>query len=154
MSFKLNSNLQGVNEMLAKLTGIDRKMRKKVARKAVAQGSTVLLRAMKPDTPEATGLMKRSLGKKVVTIKRSGVVVAFVRPRPGQGAMALRNGHPVYSDPAKYGHLVELGTKPHGAHPGTKPRPFMRPALDASKSSIMASMENVVRNGLEDAAKG
>ena len=45
----------------------------------------------------------------------------------------------------RHGHLVEFGTKPHinkgrfpgSLHPGTSPRPFMRPAWDQDKDAML-----------------
>lgn len=46
----------------------------------------------------------------------------------------------------KIAHLVEFGTAPHAQprrgimHPGARPKPFIRPAFDATKGEVMSSI--------------
>jgi HK97 gp10 family phage protein len=80
----------------------------------------------------------------------------------------------VMADPVKYAHLVEFGTQPHrisqgsvlartfksgrkqkavdngGAmHPGTPPRPFMRPALESNAKYVVGKLSKEIGAGLE-----
>lgn len=79
--------------------------------------------------------------------------------------------------PRNYAHLVEFGTSPHsiksgttnkgvagylnrwGAeldgrlHPGAKPKPFMRPAVDTNGEAISAAIEKVLREAIEKEAR-
>lgn len=79
-------------------------------------------------------------------------------------------GKAIYMDPIKYAHLVEFGTRPHsvgsgdmlkrkgrkagqvqrgGKHPGSKPYPFMRPALQKNKGGSKVA----IRRAITDAIK-
>ena len=80
------------------------------------------------------------------------------------------------ANPAKYAHLVEFGTKPHpigkgikakarralsrilssagisaqrGMHPGTPPRPFLRPAFEQNASRSMGIIEDEVGKAIQ-----
>ena len=63
-----------------------------------------------------------------------------------------------------YAHMVEFGTRPHAlskggevTHPGTAPRPFMRPAIDSqAQNAILAAGEYIkkrlsTKHGLDTA---
>ncbi len=54
---------------------------------------------------------------------------------------------------ARHGHLLEFGTKPHKIgklqHPGTKPRPFMRPAMDAKGDDALRRMSEKLVKAVE-----
>ena len=53
-------------------------------------------------------------------------------------------GKAIYASPAKYAHLVELGT----AH--SVPKPFLRPALDANKGTSRIAFINVIRSAIDE----
>lgn len=93
---------------------------------------------------QRTGLLHRSIDRVVRTYKQSGNVTAVIGPEKSvRRPRGLGGGWPV-----KYAHLVEFGTAPHEirttfrgrrvtvSHPGTPPRPFMRPAMDENKSRV------------------
>ena len=86
----------------------------------------------------------------------------------------VRNGK-VLRDPIKYAHLVEFGTRAHavgkgsqikrldgrktsgkqsgGKHPGTKARPFIRPAIDKNRSQIETTIADELRKTLKRETK-
>jgi HK97 gp10 family phage protein len=84
----------------------------------------------------------------------------------GSSRVMRRRGHHVRTeDPTRIAHLVEYGTQPHAVgkgsqrvrrvlfifsragvqrgwvHPGTDPRPFMRPALASTKAQVAAAVQ-------------
>jgi HK97 gp10 family phage protein len=80
----------------------------------------------------------------------------------------------MWRNPVKYAHLVEFGTRPHalvkGArlirkngkggthqrgvlHPGAKPSPFLRPALDKNKSWAKQAIINMLKIALDSVKK-
>jgi HK97 gp10 family phage protein len=138
----------------------------RVVNRAASKAMTPVLRAAKRLVPVDDKFLKKSLGRKVKSYKRSGNVVVLIGPRKGfKDEKSGRN-------PANYAHLVEKGTAPHvirpesrralkirgpdgdkfvGAviHPGTPPRPFLRPALDGNKSAVVQIYKHELGIGLE-----
>lgn len=70
-------------------------------------------------------------------------------------------------NPRKYAHLVEFGTSGHSVrkgsrkgsrpplekpHPGGKPRPFLRPALQTEASGAVDAFKESVKKSIEDVA--
>jgi HK97 gp10 family phage protein len=83
------------------------------------------------------GALKKSIGHKVRVYKRA--VVAIVGPRDGfrerigTVSRGKNKGKPIYNNPSKYAHLVELGTR------HSKAQPFLRPAAEYG-ATVTASM--------------
>lgn len=83
MPFKVRVKIEGLAPLLAKLDGLKRAVQKTAIRRAVDQAGKVVLDAAKAAVPTNTGLLKKSLGRKVVIGRRSGVAIAIVGPRTG-----------------------------------------------------------------------
>ncbi|KKL46087.1 hypothetical protein LCGC14_2349110 [marine sediment metagenome] len=85
-----------------------------------------------------------------IKIKAYAMAVwAGMGPRHGfRGSITdPRTGRQIIADPVKYAHLVERGTAPHGKHPGSPPRAFMRKAFEAHReSAARAFAEGVVKD--------
>lgn len=64
-----------------------------------------------------------------------------------------RRGGVVIGSSSPLAHLLELGTKPHGNHPGTAAKPFIRPALDESKEAAAQAIGDALRTQLEKRLK-
>ncbi len=110
----------------------------------------------------SSGQLWRSIGFVVKTYKGGVITVGIVGARGGFGITF--HGKP--RDPVYYAHLVEGGTKPHALgkgssrrkskqhgnmHPGTKPRPFLRPAWDATESEVQDVITAEMQRGIEKA---
>jgi len=122
--------LTGDKELLAELAKLGDAMARRVVRPAARKALTPISKAMKALAPKGdTGQLKRSIGISVKASARTGVS-GLVGARTG--FKIIVDGRPV--NPVKYIHLVEFGTAPHGGHPGTSARPFMRTAFHANKS--------------------
>src|SRR5262249_13600056 len=126
------------------------KVRKKVLRKAINEASKIVLKAAKANVPRASGLLKKSLGRKVKVYRASGTVVAIIGPRTGFKQDVHRDGRKVavLANPTKYAHLVERGTRHSPA------RPFMRPAFESTKPEVQSAMSSIIKAGLDEAAAG
>jgi HK97 gp10 family phage protein len=112
--------------------------------RALASGMTrigaVVRSAARARVQKETGVLKRSIGVKSSKSKRRSAHYVVIGPRKE----FLERGR----RPVRYAHLVELGTKPHEQgrrkmlqpyykpHPGAKPKPFLGPALDATRPQI------------------
>ena len=94
--------------------------------------------AAKREVPVDTGLLKKSIGKKVKTYRQDGVVWVAVGPRSG---FEEHIDGVVVKNPVKYAHLVE-------GH-----NPFMRRAFDTTKGEVLRIMEKELRSNIEKEAR-
>lgn len=117
------------------------RMQRKVLRASVSKGGTPIMRRARQLAPQETGLLAKSMGKKVVTHKPSQSVTAIIGPR--RDVRGEHNGKPRV--PANYAHLVEFGhIAPDGSH--VPAQPFMRPAFDTTQAQALG----IVRQGIAD----
>ena len=133
-----------------------------------------------------TGLLRATMGKKTWTRRKNkDIVGATVGPHVGRGHFVIRKakrsggkaakvrgrtslraffgkggkGRVVWADAAKYGHLVEGGTKPRRNKRGqdrgrVKPNRFMLKALTTNQSTLNNTFKVEIINGIEtEAAK-
>lgn len=147
--FTIKGKIEGLKDVTDALKAVDKKLRKKLIRKAVGEGGKLILKRAKQLVPKDTGLLKKSLGRKVKVYK-NGVAVAVVGPRQGFRKSVTRSkgrraAVTLIANPVKYAHLVELGTQNAPAHP------FLKPALDGQQAAIRDAMAGVIRAGLEQA---
>jgi HK97 gp10 family phage protein len=135
MSLKI-TGAKDIERLLYKLPA---QMQNRAESTILRQGAKPILKAAKSKAPKGpTGLLKKSMG---VTVKKvKGVRSARVGPRNGfiQTKMVKRRktGEIESQDinPVFYAHLVELGSSRQVA------KPFIRPAIDSSKSEVLTGM--------------
>lgn len=143
--------LKGVDQLIKEVDRLGGNI-KTAAGQALRAASRPIISAAKAGAVRRTGLLRKSLGV-VVRRPRKGSPYAAIGPRRG---FKVLNGKR-YSDPAKYGHLVEGGAKRHEItvydrdpnthkltgtkhkvmHPGAKAKPFLAPALSAAGPQAM-----------------
>jgi HK97 gp10 family phage protein len=181
--------LSGVPKLVRKLAELDKKVCKKALRDGVNEATKPILKDARARVPVDTKLLKKALGRKVVSYRVGLSVVGIVGVRKhmeGKKGQRKRGskwrvkvgtdsaGKPVYMDPIKYAHLVEFGTRPHaiakgdrlarkgrkgkkvqlgGRHPGTKPHPFLRPAMDGGRRAAVATVKRFLQAAIEAAAE-
>lgn len=98
------------------------------------------------------GQLKNSIGWKVNFYRKSKVAVAIVGPRDGfreQIGVVTRGknkGKPVFVNPSKYAHLVELGTR------GSKAKPFLQPAAEIGARMSAATLRAEVARAIDEAS--
>ncbi len=130
---ELRIKIEGDKELRRLLTGWTPVQQRRITRPGIAKASRVVSRAVKEAAPVESGLLKRSIGVKMVTYKNTGTVVGIVGPRRGyKRIVAVVDGRTqaftranverlgsrgprrlAWRDPAKYAHLVHGGTAPH-----------------------------------------
>jgi HK97 gp10 family phage protein len=146
MPFAIKARFEGVQSAIQALDGLDKKIRRKGIRKAALAAGTIILKAAKGRVVKETGLLRKSLGKKV-KVYTKGVGVAVVGPRVGFKQEVTRRGVKVWSNPVRYAHLVELGTG------RTAAKPFLKPALDATRKQVEDAMKAAINEVIEEARK-
>lgn len=135
MSFAIRGKIGGLGDVFRKLDGVKNALRNRILRAAVGDGMKVVLDAAKAGAPRDSGLLRRSLGRRVKVYRNSGVVVGIVGPRTGfKEAVATKRGRTVTRNATKYAHLVELGTRRMAA------RPFLGPAWGSSARAAAAAI--------------
>lgn len=149
MPFKIQGKVDGLQQLFASLASLENKIKRKILRKAATAAGGIILKRARQLVIKDTGLLKKSLGKKIKAYP-SGVVVAVVGPRKGFRQPVTRiKGRKTpkteIANPTKYAHLVELGTVKAPA------RPFLKPAIDGQQSAIRDAVANAIRQEL---AKG
>lgn len=139
--------VKGLAELNAFLQQLPAKLEANVLRGALRAGAVVIRDEAKAHAAVHTGALRD--GIKVSTRSRRGRVTASVKAGGPHGYLA---------------HWLEFGTKPHRIvakgkglffgglfahavdHPGTSPRPFMRPALDSrATAAVVAAAEHMKR---------
>src|SRR4051812_47249427 len=81
------------------------RVQRKVLRSAVSVAATPVVKAAKQNANKESGLLKKSLGKKIVTNKQKQSVTAVIGPR--RDVSGTYKGK--RRKPSRYAHLVEKG---------------------------------------------
>lgn len=123
----VKTSMAGIEQMTRNLEKLGTRVALRGPNAAVRAGGSAIVREMRRRAPKDTGSLRKSLGQKVKTYKRSQSVTSIIGARSKRYETSKGRKNPAYT-----AHLVEFGTKPHGGHPGTAAKPFMRPAWDAS----------------------
>lgn len=105
--------VDGLAPLMTRLAALRQTERSKILRKAVNACSGVVLNAAKALAPRNSGLLKRSLGRRIRTYRRTGRVVGVVGPRTNmKSAVTLKSGATRWANPTRYAHLAEFGRGP------------------------------------------
>lgn len=124
--------LTGTKEIAKALGKLPKELQRSAESAVLREGAKPIAKAAKSRVPVASGLLKKSIGSRVRTIK--GETSARIGPRTGMKQTVTRNGRQVISDPNKYSHLVEFGTSKTAA------QPFIRPAVDSAGGEVIEAM--------------
>jgi HK97 gp10 family phage protein len=179
----LRFKTKGVPELIKALREADKKIAKRAMNKSVREATKPILKDAKAGVAVDTKTLKKALGTKVKVYKGGAGAVGLVGIRKDKKGKPVKHkrkvgtnskGEDVYRDPVKYAHMVEFGTKPHTVakgdmlarkgrkhrerqigkkHPGAKPQPFLRPALDKNKGQVKATMVRVLKTALDEVRK-
>ena len=142
--------IEGARELDRALSELAKRVRNKIAKKAIRAASTPMMKAMRRNAPKRSkqgsqtkkrpGVLKRSIARKLWRSKRTGNHVAIIGPR---------------SKAAPHAWLVENGTAPRvqtstGRFTGSMPpNAFMRKAFDANRRGAVNIMVRHLRIGIE-----
>ena len=166
---KMRIESSAINELVAKLASIDRKIGRKALKDGINEGTKVVTADAKAGVPRRTGQLRKSIGRKVWVKKGGAVIYGLVGPR--KGFRTLYQGK--YIDPVKYAHLVEFGRREvvagvaKGKPTGKKvlssgkggqifgkkvrsvaPRPFMRNAWESNEHRVTQIVVEKLRQAI------
>jgi len=130
----------GDKELQRKLKALDIKMQKKIIHKALRAAAKPILAQSKATAPVLSGRLKKSLKLRARRARR-GVFGVQVMTGTRQ-ELGIPAGYPYY-----YPAAVEYGHARAPAHP------FLRPALEANRQKGINIAANVIRQGIEEAAR-
>ena len=138
--------LTGDKALIKALDAIGGRVNAKVIKPAASAAMVPVNKAAKRTlrANKRTGQLWRSIGKKTVQYKRTGVTWVGVGPRTGFDIDTEEFGR---VDPVKYGHLVEFGTEHSAA------QPYLRPALDSNRGRIEAILSRKLWAGIRREAE-
>lgn len=162
--------VKGLRELNSFLQQFPAKLEASVLRSAMREGAKEIEEDAKARVPADTGRLRDSI--RVTTRLKGGRVIAAITAGGRSGAkkvMQGRRGLRVGYELAYYASWVEYGTaahkilprKPGGflsiggklfvrgvEHPGAKPKPFMRPALQAKAQAAVLATANAMKRRL------
>ena len=140
-------HVTGLKELQSFLDTLPVKLEKNIMRSAMRQGAKVMQRQAVANVPVKSGDLKKSI--KIGTRVRGGRVTAMVKTK------------------LFYAKFVEFGTSAHNisakqngwlsfmnifakevAHPGSRPRPFLRPAMDATAGAAVVAVGEQIKKRL------
>lgn len=165
-------HVKGLSELSKFLQQLPEKMRANVMRGALRAGAKEIEAQAKALVPVDSGRLRDSI--RVTTKRMDGGVMAIVRAGGRSGKKTVLQaksgrqfaGHAV----AYYAQWVEFGTAAHQIaatdakhpvffggmfaqkidHPGAKPHPFMRPALDSRAQAAVVAAAEYIKKRLAD----
>lgn len=147
-------DLRGDKRLIRKFSELSIKMQRSTIRKSVRAGSTPLLREARRSAPveiyegRRVGVLKKNLYRRFKTDRRRGAYRAKIGARDKRVQIATtQTGRPVFRNPNKYLHLVELGTS-HSA-----PNPFLRNARKRVQNKSIADMQSKILSDVHKEAK-
>lgn len=142
--------IQGGRQLDQLLQTLPVKVEKNILRGALRAGAAVIRDEVQQRAPIDSGALRKSV--RISSRSNKGRVSASVK---------------VGNQEAWYAHLVEFGTRPHVIkakpgramrfggvttaqvnHPGIAPRPFIRPAVDASTAHALVEIPKYLRKRL------
>ena len=148
--------IKGLAELQKALEQLPAKVEANIMRAALRAGAKVIAAEAKQGVNSVSGDLAASVRYGAKIDKRDGKVEAYIRA----GGKAKKNRNNVY-----YAHMVENGTVAHiikarppnkmlaigyaqVQHPGSRKRPFMRPAMDTKAQSAIEAVREYIRNRL------
>ena len=115
----LTAKWNGIDDLGKKLSDLDKKVRRRILRNAIAKAAAILEEAAKQEAPVDTGALKVSIGSKVKTRSRKGntAASAFIGPRSGWKVRSAPRARAKsqLKPPPRYAHLAENGRRGAGA---------------------------------------
>lgn len=146
----INPGLQlfGDKALAKKFKQLGDRVQRRVLRGAVNVATTPIVKSAKAKASKQSGLLRKSLGKKVKTYVDKNTVVGIVGPKTstvGEYKGKKRR-------PANYAHLVEKGRIDEAGN-AVPAKPFLRPAYDETEPQVLGTMRGKLAEGVMKEAK-
>lgn len=148
--------IEGLKELNAKLKSLATKEANRITRRGIAKMAQVIRKEMRQRAPKDTGFLRKNLAYKIKRESRGGYS-ATVGPKPlafyarflefGSAEHIIPNLNSRSRKPIAIGNRVFSSVD----HPGTSPRPFLRPAFEAKKREAVDECGKVMWKLIEEA---
>ncbi|SOC21970.1 HK97-gp10 family putative phage morphogenesis protein [Rhodobacter maris] len=152
--------IEGLADLERALDNLSKSVGRSVLRRSLRKAAEPMAERARALAPVKTGKLRESIKfgsllngsqrklHRKLTLEERTAIELFLGPSYVKGSGG------------RVGHLVEFGTAPHGngglfagtLHPGTPPRPFMRPAFDAEAGPTIARLKPILWAEIEKAA--
>lgn len=140
---RLNLELLGADELVAKLRAFPEVIEKKIVRQAIRKAVKPIMATAKENAPVDTGKMRDTIRLRALKRRRNRVGFAIITGTREE--LGIPSDYEWY-----YPSIVELGDGT-GNHPPTR---FLRNAMDAHRESALAQLRMDIGRGIErEAAK-
>lgn len=155
---EMSARVVGVQEIIDRIGSLHGEVTQQALRRSLAAGARVLRDEARSLVPVRTGSLKRSIVSDTRNIKvgsrRVPIARVTIARKSFAGKASARGTHRMAQgatggriQPRRYAHLVEFGTV------RTRPRSFVRRALDTKRPQALAVVERVMREEVEKAAR-
>jgi HK97 gp10 family phage protein len=145
-----DTNFTGLRELQEMLNTLPVKIERNIMRSAMRAGAKVLQQEIKANIPVLSGLTKA--GIKISTGSRKGVITAKVKATGKHGYIAnfLEWGTAAHVITSKSGTVLAFGGAIYRTvdHPGIRPHPVFRPALDTKNAAAVIAVGEMVKKRL------
>lgn len=139
-------HVKGLADLQKFLDTLTPRLEKNVMRSALRAGAKVIQAQAIANVPVKSGELRKSI--KITTRARGGRITASVRTKLFYGRF-VEFGTAAHNIAAKRGWLSFGGIFARSVqHPGAKPHPFLRPALDAMASAAVVAVGEQVKKRL------
>lgn len=155
--------VSGVDNLVKNLSGLEGKMAKKILGKANSKAIRPVIQAAKRESRATSSTISKAIGLRNARYKKGQIhsvvvgvrnLASLAKDRPKvhflTGGWSMRK-----HDPRHTAHLVELGTRPHMIpipslkvtvrHPGTQPKPFLKPAMENNVNAVIRKHADTLR---------
>lgn len=140
----MEARIQFTIDPLKEAEKLSKGLRNKAIRIAMNKAAGKVKSAVQSNAPVRLGILQKSIRIKVKQYRAGNVWVAVVgarseKKRKGKYKRGPKKGQPKIHNPARYGHLVERGTK------RSKARPFLKPALKQTAKAYIDTLTQSIR---------
>lgn len=143
-------HVKGLADLQKFLDTLPSRVEKNIMRGALRAGMKVVQPVAQSMAPKQTGLL--AAGLKLGTRSRGGTVTAYVKATGPHAFLArwVEFGTKAHNIAAKKGGWLSFGGvfAKEVAHPGARPKPFMRPALDGQAGAAVNAAADYMRTRL------
>lgn len=137
MQYAREMVVEGLKPWLRKLAQLRSPRARAVRRKAMMDASSPLLKTTKALVLRETGLLARSLGRRVRSYRGGAVVVVIIGPRSGFKQEVQRRRGVTLSNPTKYAHLTEK--KAH----------WLERSEEQTREQVISNLKDSLARGIE-----
>lgn len=158
LGYTVRDQVEGLEAIKAQLRELPRKLAAKLEKKAINEAGKLVLQRAKALAPIREdrrqgykgGLLRKSLARKVKVYRNRGIIVAIVGARKEGFRRQIgtrKDGTPIFANPTKYLHLVELGTRT------AQGKNFLRQALSEVRPQLTSIFTRVLEEALNETGR-